>query len=71
MHATQEKMETHRMLYGTKPDPVIEALCLLGAREKETLPEVCARRMRELGLQPGELPVSWDMSPSYEDNTAH
>lgn len=54
-----EKMETHRILYGTKPDPVIEALFLLDAREKETLPDVCRRRMFELGLKPGELPVSW------------
>lgn len=59
MQNDNEKRETHRMLYGTTHDPVIEALFLLNAREKETLPDACKRRMYELGLSPGKLPVSW------------
>jgi hypothetical protein len=56
----REQQETHEMLYGTKPDPVTEALFILGAREKETLPDVCRRRMRELGKEPGTPPVAQD-----------
>jgi hypothetical protein len=50
--------ETHRILYGEKYDPAINALFLLGAREKESLDDVCKRRMRELGKEPG-TPPNW------------
>lgn len=70
MATAEEKYDTHRMLYGTQPNPVIEALFLLNAHEKETLPDACRRIMRELGQEPGALPVSWDMSKPYKGNTA-
>lgn len=59
MKTNDETFDTHRMLYGTTPNPVTEALFILGAREKESLADVCRRRMAELGKKAGDLPASW------------